>query len=62
MTLRVNSWANNLTGNIIVSVWSQYDIFESRVGVVIDDVSHLDVDVLRPGRSWFCKELRFLLL
>ena len=34
----------------------------SRVGVVVDDVGRRDVDLFRLGRSWFCKELRFLLL
>ena len=33
--------------------------FLSRVGVFVDDVGHRDVDVLRLGRSWFRKELRY---
>ena len=36
--------------------------FVSRVGVVVDDVGRRDVDVFCLGRSWFCKELWFLLL
>ena len=39
-----------------------FKIFMSRVGVFVDDVCPCDVDVLLLGRSWFLKELRFLLL
>ena len=37
-------------------------LFMSRVGVFVDDVCRRDGDVLCLGRSWFRKELRFLLL
>ena len=37
-------------------------LFVSRVGVVVDDVGRRDLDVFCLGRSWFRKELRFLLL
>ena len=48
--------------SILESAVNHYKAFVSRVGVFVDDVGRRDVDVLPLRRSWFRKELWFLLL